>query len=412
MTTQQSAGRAPVRTEPWPAWPVADDTDAEAVRQVIEGGVWNGVDAPAVVEFERQYADFAGSAYAITCTNGSVSLELALQALGVGAGDEVIVPPYTFMATATAVLGVNALPVFADIEPDAYCLDPDAVAAAITPRTAAVIVVHLGGHPADVDRLTELCQARGIALIEDAAHAHGARWRHRPVGTFGAYGSWSFQGSKNLTAGEGGALTTDDATLAGRVRELRNCGRPEDGPWYEHVSLGGNWRLTAMQAALLTGGLRRLPAQLTRREEGAAYLDGTFALLDGISPLPRDPRVDVHAHHLYLFRYDADAFGGLSRAQFCAALGREGIPASPGYPVPLNRQPLFAEHRFDHRATGWDPDYGPTRYDRLALPVAERACAETVWLPHHLLLAPVGQLADVPTAIELVRDDVGGSTRR
>ncbi|MGH8939281.1 MAG: DegT/DnrJ/EryC1/StrS family aminotransferase, partial [Actinomycetes bacterium] len=184
-----------------------------ATSAVLLSGEWGGVDAPAVREFEALFARSCGARHAASISNGTISLEIALRALGVGHGDEVIVPPYTFLATASAVLGVNALPVFADIDPDTYCLDPQAVAAAIGPRTRAVIVVHLGGHPADLDALRDVCSRHDLPLIEDAAHAHGARWRGRHVGTFGVFGSWSFQGSKNLTCGEGGMLTTEDAAL-------------------------------------------------------------------------------------------------------------------------------------------------------------------------------------------------------
>ncbi|MET7903233.1 DegT/DnrJ/EryC1/StrS family aminotransferase [Streptomyces sp. NPDC005355] len=401
--TGASVPPTPVRTRPWPQWPIPDASGRARLADVFDGGEWNGVTAPAVLDFEAAFGRYLNARHATTCVNGTVSLEIALSALGVGSGDEVVVPPYTFLATATAVLGVNALPVFADIDPETYCLDPEALEAAIGPRTAAVICVHLGGHPADLDRLTEICERHGVALIEDAAHAHGARWRDRPVGTFGQYGSWSFQGSKNLTAGEGGALTTDDDALAVAAREIRNCGRAEGGPWYEHYRFGGNWRLTAFQAALLSAGLEQLPGQVERREECAARLDEELARIEGIRPLRRDPRATTHAHHLYLFRYEPEAFGGLPLDAFTAALRHEGIPAMPGYPRPLNRQPLFAERRFDQRATGWRPEYPPTRFDRLGLPVSERACRETVWLPHHVLLAPPEEMSDVVEAVDVVR---------
>ncbi|MGW5198603.1 DegT/DnrJ/EryC1/StrS family aminotransferase [Streptomyces spiralis] len=401
--TGPSSPPTPVRIRPWPEWPIPDAGGRARLLEALDSGEWNGVAAPAVVEFEAEFGRYQNAGHTVTCVNGTVSLEIALSALGVGSGDEVIVPPYTFLATATAVLGVNALPVFADIDPETYCLDPDAVEAAIGPRTAAVICVHLGGHPADLDRLTDICERHGVALIEDAAHAHGARWRDQPVGTFGQYGSWSFQGSKNLTAGEGGALTTNDDALAVAAREIRNCGRAEGGAWYDHHRFGGNWRLTAFQAALLSAGLERLPRQVARREECAAHLDQHLAGIEGIRPLRRDPRATTHAHHLYLFRYDAEAFGGLPLDAFTQALRHEGIPAMTGYPRPLNRQPLFAERRFDQRATGWRPEYPPTRFDRLDLPVCERACGETVWLPHHVLLAPPGEMSDVVEAVDVVR---------
>jgi dTDP-4-amino-4,6-dideoxygalactose transaminase len=403
MSVAAGATGATVRTRPFPAWPVYTDADLDGIAGAVRAGVWAAADGPLKQQFEAHFAAFQGAAHAVAVTNGTVSLEIALAALGIGAGDEVIVPPYTFLATASAVLKMNALPVFADIDPATYCLDPAAVEAAITPRTKAIIVVHLGGHPADLDRLLAIKQQHGLALIEDAAHAHGAVWRERKVGAYGEFGSWSFQASKNLTCGEGGALTTDDPALAEMAWNLHNCGRTRGGAWYEHPYLGGNYRLPELQCALLLAGLDRLPEQIARREAGAAYLDRELARFAGIAPLPRDPRATVHAHHLYLCRYDSAAFAGLSRDQFVAALADEGIPASAGYPYPLNQQPLFRDLAFDRRATGYDPAYAPTQFTRLRLPACERACAETVWLPQNLLLAGAADLADVVTAVDKVQ---------
>ena len=362
-------------TNDWPTWPQWTDADLDAVRTVIESGAWNGVDAPAVTEFERRWASYTGARHAICAANGTDTLVLALKALEIGPGDEVIVPAYTFFATASAVKLAGAQPVFADIDPESFCLDPAAVEAAVTPRTAAVIAVHFAGHPADMDGLGAVCRRHGLALVEDAAHAHGARHADRPVGAIGDIGSWSFQGSKNLTAGEGGAITTNDDALAERVRSLRNQGRVAGGAWYEHHHLGWNSRITAVQAALLSAGLDRLPAQVEAREAAAAYLDKH--LPERVRPQGRAPWVTTHAHHLYLFRCPGDP------AEFVTALRQRGVPATEGYPRPLYRQPVFSQ---DHQG--------------LELPETERACREVVWLPHQLLLAPVDRMAEVVTAVE------------
>ncbi|HWM02932.1 MAG TPA: DegT/DnrJ/EryC1/StrS family aminotransferase, partial [Actinophytocola sp.] len=184
---------------------------------------------------------------------------------------------------------------------------------------------------------------------------------------------------------------------------LHNCGRRPGEPWYSHFELGGNHRLTEWSAAVALGGLDRLPGQLARREASASVLDTELATVDGLRPMVRDSRVDVHAHHLYLFRYDQEAFAGLDRNRFVAALRHHGIPASSGYPTPLYQQPVFADLRFDRRATGWSPERPATRYGELRLPVCERACADTVWLPQSLLLAPPAEMADVVAAVHEVR---------
>ena len=292
----------PVRSKPWPSWPVWDEAERANLLAVLDSGNWGGDlgrgAAPSSVnaEFEAALSSMAGVAHTVTCCNGSVGLEVALAALGVRAGDEVIVPPYTFVATATAVLAVNALPVFADIDPATSCVDPKAVEAAISPRTAAVIAVHLTGHPADMDALATIAERRGLALIEDAAQAHGAVWSGRPVGGIGNVRSWSFQSSKNLTSGEGGAVTTNDHELAEIVASLCNCGRIAGGAGYEHHRLGGNFRLSQWQAAVLLAGLSRLPEQIERREASATWLDEQLPAVEGIRPLWRDPHVSRFMH--------------------------------------------------------------------------------------------------------------------
>lgn len=403
--------RAPVRSKPWPSWPIWDEPERANLLAVLDSGNWGGdlargmADSSMVAAFEAAWSAVAGVSHTVTCSNGSTSLEVALAALDVRAGDEVIVPPYTFAATTTAVLAINALPVFVDIDPATSCVDPRAVEEAISPRTAAVIAVHLTGHPADMDALAAIAGRHGLALIEDAAQAHGATWSGRPVGGIGNVGCWSFQSSKNLTSGEGGAVTTNDQELAEIVASLCNCGRIAGGAGYEHHRRGNNFRLTQWQAAVLLAGLSRMPEQIERREASAAWLDKELAAIEGIRPLRRDPRVTVHAHHLYAFRYEPAVFDGLPRSAFVDKLNREGIPASSGYPVPLYRQPLFTNRAFDVKATGWTPGYAPTRYEALSLPACEAACSEIVWLPQRLLLAPVEEMSDVLEAIVRIQSE-------
>ena len=244
-------GGAPVRTAPFPAWPEFDDTERQLVLEVLDSRQWWATQGTKVKEFERQWGDFHGTGPAIAVTNGSHTLELALLGLDVGAGDEVIVPNWTFVATAAAVLMVNAVPVLVDVEFGTGCIDPVAVEAAITPRTRAVIAVHIAGHPADMDALSTICKKHGLALIEDCAHAHGSSWNNQPVGTLGDAGSYSFQASKLMTGGEGGAVIAKNPDIAAKVRSFSDCGR-RPGEWfYSHYALGGNYRMTEWQGAIL-----------------------------------------------------------------------------------------------------------------------------------------------------------------
>jgi dTDP-4-amino-4,6-dideoxygalactose transaminase len=403
-----SQGGTPVRSRPYPTWPVWDQRDEQALLDVLRSGHWGALSGDTVRRFERQFAAFQGARFCTAATNGTAALRVAFRALGIGLGDEVIVSPYTFIATASAALEVGAIPIFADIDRRTYLLDPAAAEAAITPRTKAIVPVHVAGCPADMAAFRALAANHGLWLLEDAAQAHGAAWEGRPVGALGDLGTFSFQASKNLNAGEGGALVTDDEQLAETVWSLHNVGRIRTGAWYQHELLGGNERITAFQAALLLAQLERLPDQMARREAGAAYLDRELADIEGIHPLWRDPRVTGHAHHLYIFRYDAAAFGSMARDQFVATLRAEGIPCSAGY------RPLYREAAI--RASVASIQRALDRTDApldVSLPETERACAEGVWLPQNLLLGAPEDLRDVVTAIQKIQRaawSAGGQT--
>ena len=402
MSIPAIAGGKPVRTSPFPAWPAFDQRELDAVREVIESRNWGGY-SPAVTELERRFAELHDVPYAVACSNGTVALHAALAAAGVGPGDEVIVPPITFIATAAAPALAGAIPVFADIDPDTQNLDPEAFEAAITPYTKAAIVVHFAGQPADMDRICEIAGRRGIAVIEDAAHAHGAAWRGRPVGGFGLASTFSFQAFKLMTAGEGGIVLTRDADMAAGVRAVCNQGRRAGGQWYEHVTLGTNYRLTGLQAAVLLAQMERLHEHNERRARNVARLRG--GLGPGLEPLARDPRVTVETNYLIVLRYRAEAFQGLPREAFLAAMRAEGIPISPGYPYPLYRNPLFTGSVLHARgcpagcaicARGID-------YSALNLEAAEQACRESVWLEHQLFLGEASDVDQILEAIEKVR---------
>jgi len=271
MAVLAYAGGTPVRRDPFPPWPQYDESEKQQLAEVLESRRW-GTLGPKAGEFEAAFAAYIGTSRCQTVSNGTVSLEVILRALGVGPGDEVIIPPYTFMATATAVVMVGARPVFADIDRANNALDPAAAEAAITGRTRAIIPVHIAGIPADMDAFTELGTRTGIPIVEDAAQAHGSRWRERRLGSIGRAGSFSFQLSKNMTCGEGGAITTDDGELAQRMWSIHHVGRRKDGLWYGHYELAGNYRLTDWQAGILLAQLARLDVQIAEREASVRLL--------------------------------------------------------------------------------------------------------------------------------------------
>ena len=362
---------------------------------VLHSRSWGGYH-PAVKELETNFAAYHQVPHAISCSNGTVALEVALHALGAGPGDEVIVPPFTFVASATAVLLCRATPVFADIDPETFNLSVDAAAAAITPRTRAIVVVHFGGRPAEMDAFQALARKHGVALLEDAAHAHGARWSGIPVGGWGDVATFSFQAFKLMTAGEGGIILSKDADVADRCWAYCNQGRTRDGGWFDHYTLGTNYRLTAFQAAVLGAQLQRLPEQTRTRAANVAYLRECLREVPGLRLPEDDPRASENPYYLLTFWYNPDEFAGLPRDIAIKALQAEGIPLKVTYPHPLYRNPVFTAERAMLAHTAQD-------YDRLCLPVSERVCREGVWLSHSMLLGDRTDIDDVIESLHKVR---------
>jgi perosamine synthetase len=396
-------GGAPVRRTPFPSWPVADAREEDALLGVVRSGKW--FRGQHVAAFEQAYAALTGARGCLATANGTSALITSLAALGIGPGDEVIVPPYTFVATVNAVLLMHALPVFVDSDLETFQIDARKVEAATTERTRAIIPVHLGGAAADLDTLLPIAEKRGIPLIEDACQAHLAEWRGRKVGTYGTAGCFSFQASKNLNSGEGGAiLTSDEALLDACYRFHNNSrGRRNTGNDFSYRSTGANLRMTEFQAALLVAQMTRLEAQARTRDENAAHLTSLLKAIPGIAPARMYEGCTRNAYHLYMFRYDASAFSGLPRAAFLKALGAEGVPASSGY-SPLNKEP-FLEDALGTR--GFQAIYPKARLDawreQNRCPQNDRLCSEAIWMGQTMLLGPRQDMEDIAEAIRKVQ---------
>src|ERR1019366_2995853 len=264
-----------------PNWPISGARERELLDEVLSSINWGGYH-PIVAQFEKQFATFQHCAFGISAMNGTITLEMALEALGIGKGDEVIVPAISFIATATCVSRVGATPVFVDIERDTFNIDPARVREAIGPKTRAIIPVHFGGPMADMDSLLQIANEHGLPLIEDAAHAHGSEWNGRRAGSLGVYGSFSFQNGKVMTAGEGGILLSNDETLIDRAREILDQGRRKGEGWFHHYTLGTNYRITAWQSAVLIAQLERLPEQNQRRARNVAIIRELLADVGGL----------------------------------------------------------------------------------------------------------------------------------
>src|SRR5436309_12729652 len=266
-------GGAKSKRKPFPEWPQFDANERRALMEVLESRTRWRTPGTRTLEFEQGFAKVHGARHGVAVTNGTAALEVTIAALGIGHGDEVILPNFTFVATASAVLFANALPVLVDVDPETYCIDPDLVEDAITSRTKAIIAVHMGGHPADLDRLKKIASRKRLALIEDSAHAHASEWRGQRVGTFGVAATFSFQSSKLITAGEGGIILTNDDSIERLARSVHDCGRMPGEWFYSHFIYGSNYRLSEWQGAVLSAQLTRLDEQTAHRHENSRLLD-------------------------------------------------------------------------------------------------------------------------------------------
>ena len=392
-------GGRPIRTRPFASWPIFGRAEEDRLLRTLRSGRWGRLDGVEVTEFEARFAAMHGCRHGIAVVNGTVALRVALLAAGIRGGDEVIVPPYTFIATASAVVEANAVPVFADIDLDTFNLDPAAVERAITPRTKAIIPVHFAGQTADMERIMAVAERHRLTVIEDAAHAHGAGYRERPAGSLGHMAAFSFQSSKNLTAGEGGIVTTNDDALADACRSIQNCGRLPEGVWYEHHIMGGNYRLGEFQGALLNCQLDRLEEQTATRDRNGQELSRRVASIPGLHPQARPPDCTRHSYHLFMLRLDARRFG-VQRAAVLRALAAEGIPCSAGYAVSLPEQPLFQHKNFGPYLSGVSEGLD---YRRTRCPNSDLICREQgVWLEQRLLLGPPEDMDDIAAAFEKI----------
>ena len=399
------SGGRPVRVEPFPSWPRVSAEDEQILTEVLRSGDWfRGTAGRYARRFEEQYARLTGAKHCLATANGTSALYTSLNALSVGPGDEVIVPPYTFVATVNVVLLQHALPVFVDTDPETFQIDAKKIEAAITEHTRAIIPVHLGGSAADLDAILTLARTRKLPVIEDACQAHIGEWRGRKLGTYGETGCFSFQVSKNLASGEGGAILTNSDELIEHCFAFHNNGRGRktDSYNFSYFANGANLRMTQFQAALLVTQMGRLEEQSKTREQNAAYLTSLLREIPGIRPARMYEGCTRNAYHLYMFRYGKEQFADASRAAFLKALAAEGIPCSGGY-TPLNKEP-FLKSVLSSRA--FRAIAGPERLkrweERNQCPANDRLCEEAVWLTQNMLLGPKSDMDQIAEAVRKI----------
>lgn len=398
-------GGAPVRTAMWPSWPRFNQLEEKALLEVLRSGHWGRGGGKAVARFEADYARLLGAPHVVATANGTSALIASLGALGIGPGDEVIVPPYTFVATVNAVLLHRALPVFVDSDLHTFQIDHRKIEAKITPRTKAILPVHMAGGPANLDDILALGKRRNIPVIEDACQAHLAEWRGKKVGTLGLTGCFSFQASKNLNAGEGGAVCSSDADFIEKVYTYHTNGRARktDGSDFSYRQMGANLRLTEFQAALLTSQMTRLEDQSKTRETNAAYLTKLLNEIPGVKPVKNYEGCTRSAWHLYMFRIEKEAFAGVSKDTILKALKAEGIPVSGGY-KPLNKEPFLAN---EFASPSWRAVYGDKTIRDWAAhnecPVNDALCNQAMWLTQTMLLGPKQDMEHVAAALSKIQ---------
>lgn len=390
-------GGTPVRKTPFPSWPIYGEPERHELTDVLDSGKWCRLDGNHASDFEQKWAAQTGAKHCLATASGTVALFTCLNGLEVGPGDEVIVPPYTFVATINVAVLQYALPVFVDTDRETFQIDANKIEAAITPRTRAILPVHLGGSPADLDKILAIGKAHNIPVLEDACQAHLAEWRGKKVGTLGAAGCFSFQASKNLNSGEGGAILSNNDELMDFCRSFQNNGRGKGNYAYSYVRNGSNHRITEFQAGILLAQLTRLEAQTRTRTANAEYLTKNLKEIDGILPARMYEGTTRNAYHLYMFRYDAERFHGLSRNKFIKALEAEGVPSSPGY-GPLNKEPFVSDlPRLRSFQRCFSSNDLRNYQERIQCPENDKLCDEAVWFQQTMLL---GSRSDMDQIIE------------
>lgn len=405
-------GGQPVRAAKFPPWPVFREADEKAVLPVLRSGVWSR--DKVVDEAEIRFARLMGAKYCLATCNGTNALITAVRSLGIGAGDEVITTPYTFVATILPILLANALPVFADIDPETWQIDPARIEARVNKDTAAILPVHIIGGICDMDRINALAAKHKLKVIEDACEAHGGEWRNKKVGTLGDLGCFSFQNGKSLTCGEGGAVLGNDRALMDRCYSFHNMGRPFGSIVARrgegHVILGTKCRMAEYQASILMTQMEAFDAECARRSENAAYLTEKLKQIPGIVPRKDYPQVTRTAFYFYGFRYKKEQFDGLSRQRFLKALAAEGVHASKGLGViegkPMNKEGCVEDAL---RSKAYQRIYPKEKLAAYAAenecPECDRLVLETVGFHQSMLLGTRRDMDDICAAVAKIHEN-------
>ena len=398
-----------VRRTPFPRWPMGTDQEARALQEVLESSNWGGQPFPGkyAAAFAKKFAEAHTAKYSQCVNTGTVAIQAALKAIGIRPGDEVIVPAYTWEGTVGPVLLVNAVPVFVDIDPDTYCMDAQLIENAITKKTKAILPVHLGMRFADMDEILRIAGKHNLRVVEDCAHAHGGKWNGRGAGSMGDLGAFSFQSSKLITSGEGGAVITNNLEYLERVQSYINAGRASPTDEYHHRIIGFNYRLGEFQAAVLGPQLERLPKQAAVRKKNMEHFESRLQNTTGIGLLKPEPRITQQAPYGYVLKYFSDQLREIPRAAFVAALQLEGIPCDGLFYEPVYKSSLFPLDPADFPALSWGREKPLDLRSMYSCPEADRAAyQEAVWFPHQLFLGTTEDVDAITDAIHKVLSSI------
>jgi len=391
----------------FPEWPKYDDEEIKALENVIKSGNW-WCGAPGthkgenVWAFQEEFAKFQEAKHCIAVFNGTIAIEVALLAFGVGMGDEVIVSDYTFVASGSAVVATNAVPIFCDIDPETLVMDVNKVEGLITERTKAIVPVHLGGNPVQMDKLMEIAEKHNLKVVEDCAHAHGSRYKGKRVGNWGHAGTFSFQASKVLTSGEGGAIITNDDELADLIYSISDCGRIKKKYFYKHVRYGTNYRMSEYQAAILRTQLKKFPEQHKLRNENAKYFMDKLNAIDGIRVMKLTPGTDECGYYVYPIVYEPEKFGGLKKTKFYLRLNSAGVPTDDCYP-PLHGLDCFKNIALRKGIDYSNANWGGDKSNDKNFPVVSDIYSRSIEFPHEMILASRDKLDSVVEFIKSLK---------
>ena len=407
-------GGKPVRNKPLNKWPVIDEREDKAMLETVRSGKWFRGNGPNVTRFEQAYAKATGAKNCVATNSGTSALFTSLAAVGVAAGDEVIVAPYTFIATVNVILLHHALPIFVDTDPETLQIDARKIEAAITERTTAILPVHLGGSAADLDTILAVAKKHKLPVVEDACQSHLAQWRGRALGTWGDTGCFSFQASKNLNCGDGGAILTNNDEWADRCYSFHNncrARRTSSDDFVYKSSRGGNFRMTEFQATILLAQMTRLEDQMQTREQNAAYLRGLLKEIPGIVPARMYEGCTRNAYHIFMYRYQKEHFAGMPRKRFLEALKAEGVDCNAGYGR-LNKE-AFIKNSLSSRS--WQrlfPAETLAKWEeRTACPANDKLSEEAAWFTQTTLLGPRSDMDQMAEAIRKIQQHSGELAR-